>query len=39
MIIELGTASVETKAVTNFPLVDFDPEVTTEKPYSVGFIL
>jgi hypothetical protein len=39
MIIELGTASAETKAVAQFPQVEMDPSVTTEKPWLLGWIL
>jgi hypothetical protein len=39
MIIELGTASVETKAVLPFPQEVFDPTITAQKPYQLGRFL
>ena len=39
MIIELGTASVETKAVSQFPQQVMDPTLTAQKPYMLGWIL
>jgi hypothetical protein len=39
MVLDLGKASVETRAVFCFPQCVFDPVSMTQKPYPIGCVL